>query len=90
MFLQLDLTTVDIDVIVSKLASKDISFIAKREVDAQQTVAFFTGRTISNVNFLIELKFKAGMNISKVTVRSPNKVLSDACKSLVSKILQSH
>lgn len=85
-----DLPTVDVDMIKWKLSQRDIGFVAKRDIpEGQQTVAYFTAKTITNETYLIELKFKVGMNISKVTVKSPNKVRSDFVKTAVSKILQS-
>ena len=77
----------DINIIQSKLAARDISFIAKRDVDAAQSVVYFSARTITNVVLLIELKFKAGMNLSKVTVKSQNKLMSEMCKVAVGKAL---
>lgn len=86
----IDLPTTDIEAIKAKLAARDVSFIAKRDVDAQQSVAYFSSRAVNNSLFLIELKFKAGMNISKVTVKSPNKVHSEMCKVAIGRILTSH
>jgi hypothetical protein len=86
-----DLPTIDIEKIKSKLATNDISFVAKRDVpgaDGQpQSAIYFSCVTITNNSFLVELKLKAGMNLCKVTVKSTNKVLSELCKVTVVKIL---
>lgn len=86
-----DLPTVDVEAIKAKLAAKDIAFVATREVPGQagQVAVFFSCRTVTNATFLIELKFKSGLNICKVTVKSPSPALSELCKATVSKILSS-
>lgn len=89
-FLSTDLPTVDLEVIKSKLAAKDIAFVAKRDVpgqEGQQVAVYFFARTVTNAQLFIELKFKTGMNLAKVTVRSTNKHLSELCKVAVAKLL---
>jgi hypothetical protein len=81
---------VDIEAVKAKLAAKDIAFVTKRDVpgqEGQQVAVYFCARTVTNASLLVELKFKSGMNICKVTVKSPNKGLSELCKTAVSKIL---
>jgi len=80
---------VDIDVIKTKLTSKDIVFVAQRDVPGQdgQIVVYFSCRTLTNAAFLVELKFKRGFNICKVTVKSQNKGLSELCKVTVARLL---
>jgi hypothetical protein len=85
-----DLPTVDIEAVKSKLAAKDIAFVTKRDVpgqEGQQVAVYFSARTVTNASLLIELKFKTGMNICKVTVKSTNKGLSELCKAAVAKLL---
>ena len=79
----------DVEVIKNKLSSRDISFVAQREVPNQegQSVVYFTCRTVTNASFLVELKFKRGMNVCKVTVKSPNRGLSELCKVTVARII---
>ena len=83
----------DIEKIKSKLSASDIAFVAKRDVpgtdgQAQSAVAvYFSCSTISNNSFLVELKFKSGMNLCKVTVKSQSKPLSELCTVTVSKLL---
>ena len=84
-----DLPSVDLEVIKSKLVAKDVAFVAKRDVPQQegQQALYFSARTVTNTALFIELKFKAGMNICKVTVRSSNKGYSELCKTAVAKII---
>jgi hypothetical protein len=81
---------VDIETIKSKLAAHDIAFVTKRDVpgqEGQQVAVYFCARTVTNATLLIELKFKTGMNICKVTVKSTNKGLSELCKTAVAKLV---
>ncbi len=84
-----DLPSVDLEVIKSKLGAHDIAFVAKRDVPGQegQSVVYFSCKTVTNATFLIELKFKTGMSICKVTVKSPNKAMSELCKVTVAKLI---
>lgn len=84
-----DLPSVDIEVIKAKLGARDIAFVAKRDVPGQegQQAVYFSARTVTNASLLIELKFKTGMNLCKVTVKSANKGLSELCKVAVAKLL---
>lgn len=84
-----DLPTVDIEVIKGKLGSKDIAFVAQRDVPGQdgQIVVYFSCKTLTNAAFLVELKFKRGFNICKVTVKSPNRALSELCKVTVARLI---
>ena len=79
----------NIEAIKSKLTSKNISFVAQRDVPGQdgQIVLYFSCKTVTNVPFLIELKFKQGFNMCKLTIKSSNKVLSELCKVTVAKII---
>jgi hypothetical protein len=82
-----DLPTVDIEAVKAKLAAHDINFSAAKEVQPGQHVVYFSCKTVTNSSFLVELKFKAGMNVAKVSVRAPNKGLSELCKVAVGKLL---
>ena len=79
----------DQEVIKSKMQSNDITYVTTREVPGQagQVAVFYSCKAINGFLFIVELKFKAGMNICKITVKSSNKVFSELCKSTVSKIL---
>lgn len=87
-----DLRSADVETIKAKLVAKDVCFVATREVPGQvgQLAAFFSCRTVTNVLFLVELKFKSGMNICKVTVKSPSKWLSELCRQAVARIISAN
>lgn len=79
----------DVDVVKGKLEAHNVYFVTKREVPGQagQLAVIFSCKTVTNAGFLVEIKFKAGMNIAKVTVRSPNRGMSDLVKTTVAKLL---
>lgn len=72
-----------------KLKAKNISFIIKRDIPGQdgQYSLYFVAKTITNYVYYIELKFKVGMNVCKVTVKSTDKAMSELCKVAVGKLL---
>jgi len=84
-----DLPTVNVEAIKSKLVSRNIVFVAQRDVPGQegQIVLYFNCQTVTNAAFLVELKFKAGFNMAKLTVKSTNKALSELCKVTVGKLM---
>jgi hypothetical protein len=83
------LPTLDNAAITQKMSKKDFSFIVSRDLPGQdgQRAVYFYARTLSSVPLLVELKFKAGMNVCKVSVRANSKTISEACKVSVAKIL---
>ena len=81
-----DLPTADIEVVKNKLAAADVAFVAKRD-GVPQAVVYFSCSTITNASFLVEIKFKAGLNIVKLTIKSPAKPLSELCKVALTKVL---
>ena len=89
MMMMIDLPTIDVEGIKSKLSAQNIAFVAQRDVPGQegQFVVYFSCKTVTNASFLVELKFKRGMNVCKVTVKSPNKALSELCKVTVVKLI---
>ncbi len=84
-----DLPSVDTEFIKSKLAAKEVAFVVKRDIPGQegQLALYFAAQTVSGHVFYIELKFKAGFNICKVTVKSSNKVFSEHCRNNIAKLL---
>ena len=83
-----DLPTADPQAVKAKLAAKDVAFVAERPIPNTDTsAAYFSIRTVTNAQFLVELKFKAGSNLCKVTVKSPSKPLSEFVKAAVAKII---
>ena len=56
----------------------------------QQAAVYFTcatDRSDRNRYFFVEIKFKAGFNMCKVSVRSQNKAMSEMCKIGIAKLL---
>jgi len=84
-----NLPTVDVEAIKAKLSAHNVTFVAQRDVPGQdgQFVVYYSCKTVTNASFLVELKFKRGMNVCKVTVKSPNKGLSELCKVTVVKLI---
>jgi hypothetical protein len=83
-----DLSSVDVEVIKAKLVSKDLAFVVQRDVPQDgQLILYFSTRTVTNVSFLVELKFKAGFNVCKVTARSASKGMSELCKACVARLI---
>ena len=83
----IDVSIAQIDSVKSKLMSKDVAFVAQRDSPDGQTVLYFNCRTVTNASFLVELKFKQGFNVSKLTVKSPNKGFSELCKVTLAKVI---
>ena len=73
----------------SRMASFNLSFIAERQIPGtDQTAVYFCAKTAyPAITYLVEIKFKAGVSIAKVTVKSPTTALSDVVKTAVAKIL---
>lgn len=84
-----DLPTVDLEAIKRKLAVREVAFVLKRDIPGQdgQVALYFAVSTISAHCFYVELKFKAGFNLCKVTVKSENKALSEHCRKAVAGLL---
>jgi hypothetical protein len=83
------MSSVDGEVLKSKLTAKDFYFVTTRELPGQdgQRSVYFYGKLANGFQVFIELKLKAGVNACKVSVRSSNKALSELCKQAVSKII---
>eukprot|EP00559_Dactyliosolen_fragilissimus_P001198 CAMPEP_0184864940 /NCGR_PEP_ID=MMETSP0580-20130426/16439_1 /TAXON_ID=1118495 /ORGANISM="Dactyliosolen fragilissimus" /LENGTH=932 /DNA_ID=CAMNT_0027363911 /DNA_START=40 /DNA_END=2838 /DNA_ORIENTATION=+ len=65
-------TSTNIDKVKDKFHSKHIFFIARRPVPNApgQEVAYFSMKTITNMEFLAELTFKSGVNACKICVKT--------------------
>lgn len=84
-----DLPTIDLEAIKSKLLARDVAFVVTRDIPGQdgQRAAYFIAKAMASPLLHIELKFKAGMNVCKITVKSSNKPISEHCKLALAKIL---
>lgn len=84
-----DLPTTDIENVKRKMMMSDFGFIVARDIPGQdgQSAQYFCSKHLSGVSILVELKFKSGLNVCKITVKSINKGLSEAAKILIAKAL---
>jgi len=82
-----NVTSAHIDTVKSKLGAKSVSFVTQRAVGADQVMAYFSCRSLTNITFVVEVKFKQGLSMCKVTVKSPNRALSELCKTTVARII---
>ena len=75
--------------IKAKLSAYDFAFVTTREIAGQagQLAAFYSAVTVSGAKLVVELKFKAGMNLIKVTVRAENKAHAEFTKQLITRIV---
>ena len=72
--------------IKAKLSAYDFAFVTTREIAGQagQLAAFYSAVTVSGAKLVVELKFKAGVNLIKVTtVRVENKAHAELTKQLI-------
>jgi CII-binding regulator of phage lambda lysogenization HflD len=80
-----------LEVLKSKLTSKNVAFVANRDATAPdgsvQSVVYFNCSTVTNVAYYVELKLKSGLNACKVTVKSQSKPYSELCKVTIAKLL---
>ncbi|RYG63575.1 hypothetical protein EON64_15655 [archaeon] len=84
-----DLPTIELEVIKQKLQAKDVCFVVTRDIPGQEgtKAAYFLARNINGVVFYVELKFKAGMNVCKISLKSANKALAEHLKVALAKTL---
>jgi hypothetical protein len=85
----LDLTTVDPDSFKNKLLSSGFSFVTVRDLPGQdgQRAFYYFAKLFSNAPLYVELKFKAGVNACKVTVKSSSKSSAEFSKFGLVKVL---
>ena len=83
-----NIPSADIAAVKAKLDSHAVAFVAERQVPGtDQTAVYFGIRMSSGGSFLLEVKFKAGANLVKITVKSPAKEQSEIVKVAVARIL---
>lgn len=75
----------DFEIIKANLAKRNITFVVVRDLGPDQRAMYFSTNIISGQTFLVELKFKSGMNVCKITIKAANKQLSEAVKNVVEK-----
>ncbi len=79
----------DAEAVKAKLAAKEVAFVLKRDIPGQdgQSALYFAAQSMGGHTYFVELKFKLGFNMCKVTVKSENKALSEHCKKAVAELL---
>ena len=83
-----NLPTADVNAIKNKLSAAKFMLIAERQIPgSDETSVFMEAKTSSGLQFLLEVRFKAGMNVIKATVKSSNKELSTGVKDAVSRLI---
>lgn len=72
------------------MSPHDVGFVVRRDIPGADAYSalYFVAKTISNVVVYLEMKFKPGMNLTKLTVRSPNKMVSEHMKISIAKLLK--
>lgn len=85
-----DLPSADIDPIISKFKVNNVFFIARRPVpNAEgQEVVYFSMRTQTNMEFLAELTFKAGVNACKICLKTENSGFGPLAKQALESLLR--
>lgn len=83
-----DLPSSDVEYVKSRLVAKNISFVAQRDIPDSQIVTYFFCRTVTNVSYIVEIKFKQGVNACKITVKSPNRSFSELCVQTVKSLIE--
>jgi AP-1 complex subunit beta-1 len=84
----MDLPSADIDVITGKLATRNVFYIARRRLENGQEVAYYSIKTATNVQILLELTFKAGLNGCKVCVKTEQPALAPLTQALVESVIK--
>lgn len=84
-----DLPSTDISVVKQLFAGYNLAFVAERQIpNTDQTAVYFAAKTAHpETPFLVEVKFKAGANIAKVTVKSANKDEAAVITTAVAKVI---
>jgi AP-1 complex subunit beta-1 len=82
--------SVNIEQVIAKFAANHVFFIARRPVpNAEgQEVVYFSMKTVSGMEFLCELTFKAGVNAAKVCVKTQNVSYGPLAKTAIESLLR--
>jgi AP-1 complex subunit beta-1 len=81
-------SSIDIDQVQAKLGLYNIFFIARRQAAEGQEVVYFSMKTVTNMVFLAELTFKAGVNACKVCVKTENTSYGQLAKNAIEDVLR--
>ena len=82
--------SIDIEQVIAKFAANNVFFIARRPVpNAEgQEVVYFSMKTVTGMEFLCELTFKAGVNAAKACVKTQNVSYGPLAKAAIESLLR--
>ena len=85
-----DLPNANIDVVTQKLVAHNVFFIARRPIPGKegQEVVYFSIKTLTAIQFLLELTFKAGIPVCKVCVKTQSQPYAELAKAAVEMIIK--
>lgn len=83
-----DLPSTDIDGIQAKFELHNIFFIARRQGMDGQEVVYFSMKTMTGMDFLAELTFKAGVNACKICLKTENTSYGHLVKNAIENLLR--
>jgi len=83
-----DLPSTDIDQIQAKFETYNIFFIARRQATEGQEVVYFSMKTLTGMDFLVELTFKAGINACKICIKTENTSYGELAKTAIENLLR--
>ncbi len=81
-------SSVDIDQVQAKFELYNIFFIARRQAMEGQEVVYFSMKTMTGMEFLTELTFKAGVNACKVCVKTESSSYGQHAKNAIENLLR--
>lgn len=83
-----DLPSTDIDEVQAKFEAYNIHFIARRAAMEGQEVVYFFMKTLTGMDFLVELTFKAGVNACKICIKTESTPYGQLAKSAIENLLR--
>lgn len=83
-------SSVEIDSVINKFKANNVFFIARRPVpNAEgQEVVYFSMRTATNMEFLAELTFKAGVTACKICLKTEDSAYGALAKQALESLLR--
>jgi len=83
-----DLPSTDIDAIQAKFEIYNIFFIARRQAMEGQEVVYFSMKTLTGMDFLVELTFKVGINACKICIKTESTSYGQLAKAAIENLLR--
>mmetsp|Transcript_17895 Transcript_17895/g.28282 ORF Transcript_17895/g.28282 Transcript_17895/m.28282 type:complete len:212 (-) Transcript_17895:329-964(-) len=82
------LPTADVDALSRKLAAANVAFVARRQQPPSDDVVYYSARTLTNLQFLIELTFRQGVpNACKLCVKTQAQGYQQLCLNAIQGLL---